>query len=367
LKHTPTKIKRILTIALFFLLSIVITIAGVLTPLSLGEAGGIEKELEETREHVNVQLIFGNNFMICLAMFVPVAGPIFGSYVLYNTGVAIAADSIAFACNQTVIYASNDTYIDENHPDTVMDDESGLYIGRPATDKAERALLHFSMSNLPTDAIITQAKLKLYLSYSNSDSQNIWAYMLTQTEWDDGSVTWNNYTANRAWNNPGGDYTTTNGTSTSVGTTAGQWYEWDVKDIAVYAFSNLDKQVHLLLKYENETASRNMKVFNSISQAPNKPKLEVTYYVKSKLESCRQPVFLIFLFLFLFAFPFTWLEFLAYSTAFAESVWLTWRIIQHKGKKELVNTCIFISICAVMLLVAAIVEMAIISYFGGLK
>jgi uncharacterized membrane protein SpoIIM required for sporulation len=174
-RNTPTKIKRILTIAAFFLLSIIITVAGILTPLSHEEASKIEKELEGIQENVNVQLIFGNNLMICLAMFVPIAGPIFGSYVLHNTGIVIAAMSVT--------------------------------------------------EGLPP--------------------------------------------------------------------------------ILVFAL--------------------------------------------------------------LFVFPFTWLEFLAYSIAFAQSVWLTWRIIQRKGKKELVNMCILISICAVMLLVAAIVEMAIISYFGGLE
>lgn len=174
-RNASTKIKRILTITAFFLLSIVITIAGVLTPLSHEEANEIQKEVEEMGKNINERFIFGNNFMICLAMFVPFAGPAFGSYVLYNTGVVIAAQSAA-----------------EDFPPLIA-------------------------------------------------------------------------------------------------------------------------------------------------------------------------------FLFLFAFPFTWLEFLAYSTAFAESVWLTWRIIRHKGKKELVNTCIFISICAVILVVAAIVEMAIISYFGGFE
>jgi hypothetical protein len=365
-RNAPTKIKRILTIVAFFLLSVIITVAGALTPLSLKEASEIEKELEEMRGNINIQLVFGNNFMICLAMFLPVAGPIFGSYVLYSTGVVIAAESVALAHNQTTIYASKDIYIDENHPDTIMDNKSGLYVGRSTTDRAERALLHFSMSGLPTDAIITQAKLKLYLSYSDSNSETIWAYRLTQTEWDESSVTWNNYTTNQAWNNPGGDYTTTNETSSSVGTTMGQWYEWDVKTIAVYAFNNLEKQVHLLLKYknENETGSKNIKVFNSIDQAPNKPKLEVTYYTENALKNRIPPIII---FLFLFAFPFTWLEFLAYSAAFAESIWLTWRIIQHKSKRELVNTCIFISICAVMLLIAAIIEIAIISYFGGFE
>ena len=174
-RNAPTKIKRILTIAAFFLLSIIITVAGVLTPLSNEEASEIEKELEGIQENVNVQLIFGNNFMICLAMFVPIAGPIFGSYVLHNTGIVIAAASVS--------------------------------------------------EGLPSLLVFT----------------------------------------------------------------------------------------------------------------------------------------------FLFAFPFTWLEFLAYSIAFAQSVWLTWRIIQHKGRKELVNTCVLISICAVVLLIAAIVEMAIISYFGGFE
>lgn len=174
-RNAPTKIKRILMIATFFLLSMIITVAGALAPLSLEEANEIEQQLEEMRENINIQLIFGNNFMLCLAMFVPIAGPTFGCYVLYSTGVVIAAESITQGLSPLMV------------------------------------------------------------------------------------------------------------------------------------------------------------------------------------------------FLFLFAFPFTWLEFLAYSTAFAGSIWLTWRIIQHRGKKELVNTCILISICAVTLLVAAIIEMALISYLGGLE
>jgi len=62
------------------------------------------------------------------------------------------------------------------------------------------------------------------------------------------------------------------------------------------------------------------------------------------------------LFFLLFLFPFTWLEFIAYSTAIAGSVWLTWRIINRKGRREIKNTCILISVCAVMLVAAAIIE-----------
>ena len=62
----------------------------------------------------------------------------------------------------------------------------------------------------------------------------------------------------------------------------------------------------------------------------------------------------------LFLMPVAWLEFLAYATAIAESVWLIRRIIQRRGKHEIVNASKFISICAVILLVAAVIETALI-------
>ncbi len=75
-----------------------------------------------------------------------------------------------------------------------------------------------------------------------------------------------------------------------------------------------------------------------------------------------QPGSPLLLFLVLLVFPFTWLEFLAYSSAMSESFWLLWRLIQRRGKGEIKNFCMMISMCAVMLLLAAIIEVAIISY-----
>lgn len=73
------------------------------------------------------------------------------------------------------------------------------------------------------------------------------------------------------------------------------------------------------------------------------------------------------MFFSLFLFPFTWLEFLAYSTAIAESLWLPWRIMHGKGKKEFRNLLILISICVLMLLIAAIIEVVLILMLGGLE
>jgi hypothetical protein len=169
----PSKIKRIFAIIIFLFISFIVTIAGVLTPLSSSDAIAIKQEFDKISANPSVELIFGNNLMICLIMFVPALGPIFGSYALYNTGVVVAAESIV--------------------------------AGAPP-------------------------------------------------------------------------------------------------------FIN---------------------------------------------------------FLSLFIFPFAWLEFIAYSTALAESFWLIWRLFHRKIRKELVNACILISICTVMLLAAAIIEMALVLYFGG--
>jgi hypothetical protein len=49
-----------------------------LTPLSREDANSLNNELEQVRQNVSVQSIFGNNLLICLVMFVPILGPIFG-------------------------------------------------------------------------------------------------------------------------------------------------------------------------------------------------------------------------------------------------------------------------------------------------
>lgn len=97
-KNLGTKTKRILTIVIFLIISIMMTIFGILTPLSPQLVDDLGKGLEDTQTIISnlpavqqVSFIFGNNFMICLIGFVPIIGPIFESYVLYSTGVTITA------------------------------------------------------------------------------------------------------------------------------------------------------------------------------------------------------------------------------------------------------------------------------------
>jgi len=63
----------------------------------------------------------------------------------------------------------------------------------------------------------------------------------------------------------------------------------------------------------------------------------------------------------LFLLPIIWLEFIAYSTAMAASIWLSARMFQGSFRHELINTAKFVALCAVILLVSAVIETAIIS------
>jgi len=58
--------------------------------------------------------------------------------------------------------------------------------------------------------------------------------------------------------------------------------------------------------------------------------------------------------------PIFWLEFIAYSTAMAESIWLTRRLIQGRWM-EVKNTAILIGICAAILIVSALIEAWLVS------
>jgi len=76
---------------IFFLISILVSCIGVLAPLSKQDADQINQEIVDMRNNATAQNIFENNLLICLAMFIPIFGPILGFYALFNSGVAIHA------------------------------------------------------------------------------------------------------------------------------------------------------------------------------------------------------------------------------------------------------------------------------------
>jgi hypothetical protein len=64
--------------------------------------------------------------------------------------------------------------------------------------------------------------------------------------------------------------------------------------------------------------------------------------------------------LVIFLTPVPWLEYMGYSIAIAGSLWLSVRILQHGAKHELGNTAKFIAVCAIVLVVSAYIEAALL-------
>lgn len=81
----------VITVALYCLLYIASTV-----PFSSEEVASLLEEAEKIlRQRYTILDIFINNFLISLIMFVPVAGPIIGGYVIYTTGRLIGALSLS--------------------------------------------------------------------------------------------------------------------------------------------------------------------------------------------------------------------------------------------------------------------------------
>jgi uncharacterized membrane protein SpoIIM required for sporulation len=110
-RASTTRRKRVLSILAFLLLSVAVATAGLLTPLSNEESQSLNKQLEQMQQDIrnmtilsSTRTIFENNFEICLVMFVPIAGPFFGLYVLYNTGLVIGAQSATHGVSALPIF-----------------------------------------------------------------------------------------------------------------------------------------------------------------------------------------------------------------------------------------------------------------------
>lgn len=99
-RNASPRRKRILSTIAVLIVALVITAIGSFMPMDSQEANQINNELNQTMNSLNengalMQYIFGNNFFICLLMFIPIIGPILGCYILFNTGTVIGAIATA--------------------------------------------------------------------------------------------------------------------------------------------------------------------------------------------------------------------------------------------------------------------------------
>jgi uncharacterized membrane protein SpoIIM required for sporulation len=98
---------RIVTVAVVMVLCFAVTFFGVLTKVDRSEAQTIVGEMndpEKISKIAGVQIIFGNNLMYCLIMFVPILGPLRGLDVLYSTGRVLAAMGSSFGVDPVSLF-----------------------------------------------------------------------------------------------------------------------------------------------------------------------------------------------------------------------------------------------------------------------
>jgi len=98
-RNSSVKKKRLYAFLFVFVLSIVVTFAGTLVPLTDEEANLLSDKVNQTLSENGTLAslsvaIFVNNFSICLLMFIPVVGAAFGVFVLFSTGMSISALSM---------------------------------------------------------------------------------------------------------------------------------------------------------------------------------------------------------------------------------------------------------------------------------
>ena len=96
-RNASPKRKRIYSIIFMLVLAIATTLLGTLVPLSAQDAKQINDSINRTvttntANGTLVEAIFLNNFGLCLAMFIPLAGAVFGLFVMFNTGIALGAE-----------------------------------------------------------------------------------------------------------------------------------------------------------------------------------------------------------------------------------------------------------------------------------
>ena len=111
-KNASPKRKRIYSIIFMLVLVIIATLLGTLVPLSTQEARQINDSVNQTvtvnkANGTLVPSIFLNNFGLCLAMFIPLVGAVFGLFVMFNTGVALGAELRVQSTSASTAAAAN--------------------------------------------------------------------------------------------------------------------------------------------------------------------------------------------------------------------------------------------------------------------
>jgi len=171
-----------------------------------------------------------------------------------------------------------------------------------------RALLAFNVTGLPSNAIITEVELRLFLGYTQATASHTVSLHRALASWGEGTsdangnetagansttgdATWIHRLYNTTlWSVPGGEFTAGASASTLVGITTGQTYEWSgaglVADVQGWLGSPATNFGWAVIG--NEAVARSQRRFDSSESATpaNRPTLSVTYTLPSSTGAC---------------------------------------------------------------------------------
>lgn len=161
-----------------------------------------------------------------------------------------------------------------------------------------RILLHYNMPQLPPGAVLTSAKLKMYLvkdesmhswnsgSYSYNHNPTLNVHRLLQG-WEEGSgngktynsngVTWSYRGSSQGyWSSLGGSFDQTP-SAIKTETWDTHWWEFDVKSLVEYWMANPTQNFGLLVKYANDHQLQGSLWTSSREGGWSVPYIELTY------------------------------------------------------------------------------------------
>ncbi len=173
-------------------------------------------------------------------------------------------------------YKGKDAYVEEVFPTVNTGNFDTLFVGKVTTlppPGLTRAYLQFDLSSyIPADAVITEAKLKLYQSlYSGSGGFSIGIYRVKGI-WYESSITWS-HQPNIV--EEGFGSITVNSSST------GTWRNLNIRNWVQSWVDGSFENNGILLKAINETTIGALCVFYSsdyTADTSKRPKLEIKYY-----------------------------------------------------------------------------------------
>ncbi len=170
-----------------------------------------------------------------------------------------------------------DTYIRYRYPDSNYGDDNLIKVGNEnAWNRNRRGLIYFNISDIPQNAEITSAELKIYKN-TGVKTGNITLHRLTR-EWIENKATWNEFDEGRQWNNPGGDYDSRIYASVPTGK---KWMSLDITGLAQEWVDGRYANQGVILIRDPEDAPNTFGYFRSSEDnvISYRPKLIVNYTI----------------------------------------------------------------------------------------